>query len=177
MKQILFDQLIKHVEEKNYITISYGEELIQCIAIKATLNFVLILRFLDFWADGYEIIDLNKIDNILISDSAKYFKKIVMLEGAKEHLANAPNICLKTWQDIFVYFQVSGEIIIVENEREGYINIGKVLNVSQKEFFMQCFSPNGIWDDEIWSELINKTSNINFRTHYTKTFAKYLRNK
>ncbi len=168
--------LAAHIAAQDYISIQrQGEDWpTQCIPLKLSETLLLALDFRDFCPDGYRIIPLRQIVSITHSEVDAYFGKIVKLEGADALIANAPLVDLTDWGSVFRRLRETGEIVIVDIGRDGCIDVGKIMEVTENGIEMRCFDATGVWDQENWYDAYEDLIGVGLRSHYIQTFAKYL---
>ena len=123
---------------------------------------------------GYAIVKLQDIKKLQYSDSCEYFESIVKKEGALTLIKRAPKISIENWKSIFLSLKEKDLIIIVDICKEGYVNVGKVIDATNQNVLMLCVSPIGIWDgiDE-WKESYSNITSVRFLNHYTNIYTKY----
>ena len=176
-KQDILPSLSKHIQQHHYLDVTIqtaNEEKIQCIPIAVSKEFVLVLNYLDFIADGFYIIRIKDIVNLCYSDSCRYFETIVKKEGAMTFIQHTPPITLSSWNTVFCSLKKLDGIVIVDIGKENCVNVGKICNVLEDAVSMLCFSPTGEWDDQEWVETFDNITGVKFDNHYTNSFAKYL---
>lgn len=146
-RQILQSSLSTHIQQQHYLELHMKiiEEIqIQCIPVSISNNLLMVLKFQDFMPDGFEIVRVDDIADLSYSETCKYFETIVKQEEASTLLRNAPEIILINWQTVFCSLKNLNSIVIVDIGKEDCVNVGKVLDVSENEVSMLCFSPTGV---------------------------------
>ena len=168
--------LAAHIAAQDYISIQrQGENwTTQCIPLKLSETLLLVLNFRDFCPDGYGIIPLRQIVSVTHSEVDAYFGKIVKLEGADALISNAPRVDLTDWGTVFRPLRETGEIVSVDIGRDGYIDVGRIMEVTDDGIEMRRFDATGVWDQENWYNAYEDLIGVELRSHYIQTFAKYL---
>lgn len=173
--KIVKAKLASHIVAKDYISIQkLGEEWpSQCIPLCVGETLLLSLSFRDFLPDGYEIIPLNQITGITRSEADMYFGEIVKKEGVSDFIDNAPQIDLTDWEAVFHYFMETKEIASVD-VGDGCMDIGKIKAVFPDGIEIRRFDASGVWEKDNWYDSYDCITKVEARSHYIKTFSKYL---
>jgi hypothetical protein len=177
-KEQLASQLAYHILGQNYIDIVFIDERldnIHCMPIKISEKMLYALNFFDFLPDGFIVVRLEDIKEVRYNDACEYFEDIVKQEGALEQIQNALPILLDDWRNVFTSLKDAGLIAIVDIGKENCVNVGKIVDASNQDVVMRCFSPAGIWDNEEWEEPYTNITSIRFLSHYTQIYSKYLK--
>jgi len=180
IKASLVSALKSHIENQRYIEITFisledmKAETICCIPLSISGKLLLMLVFIDFLPDGYRIMRLQDISKVDYDETCRYFDRIVKQEGALQLIKKAPDILIEDWKSTFASLRDKGIIVIIDIGKEGCIHIGEVVESTAREVRMRCFSPVGVWDDGEWHELIKNITYVEFSTHYTNTYTKYI---
>jgi len=142
-------------------------------------NFLLLQETIDFEIDGYSIIPMNTITEIIFSNKDKYFHKIMELEGLVNKIQNQYKIDLTNWNSILKSIRKLGFKVIIENENPDDLSfdIGPITKITDSAVYIRYFDPQGFLDaksTKITWDLITK---VQFDTRYINIFGKYLRER
>jgi len=142
-------------------------------------NFVLLHETDDFEIDGYSVIPINTISDILFSNRDKYYDKIMALEGMVGKIQNKYKIDLTNWNSVFKSIQKLGFNVIIENEDpEDYsFDIGPITKITDSAVYVRYFDAKGFLDIEITKITWDLMTIVKFDTRYINIFSKYLRER
>lgn len=167
--------LATHIAEKDYITIQKQGETwrSQCIPLCMGETLLMSLSFRDFFPDGYEIVALNQVAEMIHSETDVYFGEIVKKEGADGLMDDAPKIDLTDWPSVFRFFMKTKEIISIEVEHE-CMDLGRIKAVFADGIEIRRFDATGVWERENCHVSYGSITKVGVKSHYIKTFEKYL---
>jgi len=177
MEQDLLEIIDAAIESRGAITLERPEmpepELL-CIPIKRSENLLLAHVFYDFSPDGYSIIRLDDVYDVLRDGGEMFFERIIKAEGVYKDLAPPEEIDLASWKTALGSMKGRRDYCILEIDDEEDFLIGKLMEVSDWDFTFWYFDAAGKWDDELdvidYDDLIS----VSFGDRYTNTIIKYI---
>ncbi len=126
----------------------------------------------DFIIDGYSIRRIKDID--YTSERDDICNDILKNEGLLENI-EYPKIDILSWKSIFTDLKTIGENIIVEDEYEGFFNIGSIEEIEDNNIVFRNFDADGIWQEQLDIINFNEITSVTFNSRYIKIFSKYLK--
>lgn len=144
-----------------------------CKPISFNDEFLLICYEYDFEFDGFEIIRLDDITNIIYDDVDIFINDILIKENIKPIIDSCLNININSYFDIMKFFFQNNENLIIECERQGEFYIGKIIEISQKCISFLNFDGEGVWEEEPSYIFYNDITLISFRNRYVRYMSKY----
>ncbi len=173
MKTSLLSELISYSDNRKYIRMITCTDDLNCIPIKVSEAFCIVLRCYDFQLYGFEIIPISSIKEIRYTETCYFFEKVIKAENDICTIQSPNSMNAENWEEIFAFFEKTKEIIIIDIGIADCVNVGRVLTRTDSELEMQCVSPSGIWNQGTWTERYDNISSVQFRNSYTKMFSKY----
>ncbi len=142
-------------------------------------NFILLQETDDFEIDGYSVIPINTISDIILSNKDKYYDKIMSLEGLVDKVQNNHKIDLTSWNSILKSIRKIGLNVIIENENpdDMSFDIGPITRITESAVYIRYFNAQGFLDSESTKITWDLITNVRFDTRYINTFSKYLRKR
>ena len=147
-----------------------------CIPVLFNNEFLLVCYEYDFEFDGFEIIRLNDITNVIYVDVDEFINKIIKSEDISPQKDNFLDINMSSYYDIFNYFVDNNENLIIECEYSENFYIGKVIEIFNDRISFLNFDGEGVWDKEPIDILYSDITLISFRNRYVKYMSKYAHN-
>ncbi len=166
--------LREHIQKRHYISLNRCTEQCQYIPLALSGELLMALNFRDFTPDGYEIVPLSQIESFSHSEADSFFERVVKEEGANAWISGAPQLDITCWKSLLSDLAESEEIAMADIGHEGCANFGRVIEAEDTCFWMRCFSPTAVWDEDEWREPYENLTGIGQRSHYISTFEKYL---
>lgn len=144
-----------------------------CKPILFNKNFLLICYEYDFEFDGFEIIRLKDITNIIYDDVDVFINNIIINENISSIQSDFVDININNYYNIFNYFAKNSENLIIECEGSGDFYIGKVVEIYDNYIKFLNFDGEGVWDKEPLCISYDDITLISFRNRYVKYMSKY----
>jgi hypothetical protein len=166
----------EHIRESRYVKILPNKEFlptIHCIPISASDSLLYALDFHDFLPDGLTIVRMGDIGEIQYDKACVFFESVVKAEGAMDIVRSAPKIELADWRTALSHVAGTGAIVVVDVGKEGCVNVGVILEAADSGLVMRCFSPDGVWDDDVWNEAYDDITGVKFNSRYTEAYARH----
>jgi len=142
-------------------------------------NFVLLQETDDFEVDGYVVIPIQSISEIIYNTNDKYYDKIMNLEGIITAIEKKHLIDLTSWEAIFKSIKKLDFNVIVENEdpEDATFDIGPIIKITKSAVYVRYFNAKGILNKEATKINWRLITIVKFDNRYTNTFSKYLRER
>ena len=145
-----------------------------CIPIARSEELLFVHAFYNFKSDGYSILRIEDIYDILREKSEIFFERVINAEGVYAAL-NAPAcINLTSWRGAIESLKSLYDYFIIECDKEDDFLIGKVTELRDWDFSFWYFDATGKWDDELDVIDYDELTTISFDDDYTKTIIKYI---
>jgi len=177
MEQELLEMIDEAIEKRGAVTLDRPEipeaELL-CIPVKRSDDLLLVHIFYDFLPDGYRIIRLDDIYDVIRDASERFFERIIKAEGIYKTLEPPEEIDIASWKTALQSMKGRYGHCILESDDEEDFLIGKLMDISEWDFNFWYFDAAGKWDEEPdvidYDDLIS----VSFGDRYTNTIIKYL---
>lgn len=145
-----------------------------CIPIARSDELLMVHVFYDFYPDGYRIIRLQDVYDVVWEQSERFFEHIVREEGIHAKLKPPPTIDLTNWQSALESLRGRFDFCTVETgEGEDFL-IGRVVELDEWELTFRYFDATGRWDDEPDLLDYDELTAVSFDDNYTNTIIKYI---
>lgn len=151
-----------------------AESELLCIPIARSEELLLVHVFYDFYPDGYRIIRIDDIYDILREASELFFERIIGAEGVYVNLKAPGNIDLSSWKAALASLRGRFDYCIIECDEEEDFLIGRVMEIGDWDFTFWYFDATGKWDEELDVVDYDDLSAISFDDNYTNTIIKYI---
>lgn len=145
-----------------------------CIPIQRSEELLLVYVFYGFHPDGFRVIRLDDIYEVLRDGSEAFFEQILLAEGIIAALQEPPPIHLGSWQEVLSSLQGRYDCCIVECDGEEDILIGRVMEIGEWDFTFWYFDATGKWDEELDVVDYDDLVSVSFDDSYTNTIIKYI---
>ncbi|MDR2909385.1 MAG: hypothetical protein LBU86_05845 [Oscillospiraceae bacterium] len=146
-----------------------------CIPIKRSEELLLVHVFYEFRPDGYRIVRLEDIGEILRDEVEEFFERIIAAEGVYTSLKAPPETDLSSWSRALSSIKGRYECCILECEdEEDDFLVGRLMELSDWDFTFWYFDATGRWDDELYTIDYDDLTAASFDDNYTNTIIKYI---
>ncbi len=145
-----------------------------CIPIARSDDLLLVHVFYDFNPDGYRIICLDDIYDVIRDGSEEFFERIIAAEGVYANLKPPTFVDLTSWRTALLSLKGRFDYCIIESTEEEDFLIGKLMEIREDEFTFWYFDATGRWDDELDVVDYDDVTAISFDDNYTNTIIKYI---
>tara|TARA_Y100000588_G_scaffold380555_1_gene464627 strand:+ start:3076 stop:3636 length:561 start_codon:yes stop_codon:yes gene_type:complete len=181
---IIIEKIQHHLSNKKYCKIiRHFNQTDMAIAkgyiVDYSENFILLQNTDDFEIDGYSIIPIETIKDILLSNNDKYYHKIMTLEGLVDKILNKHKIDLTNWSSILRSIKKLGFNVIIENEDpdDESFDIGPITKITDSGAYIRYFDAKGFLDTQSTKIKWDLITIVKFDTRYINIFSKYLRER
>lgn len=145
-----------------------------CIPIARSEELLLVHVFYDFYPDGYRIIRLEDIYDVIRDGSEMFFERIIGAEGVYVNLKAPARLNLTSWKTALESLRGRYDYCILECDEEEDFLIGRVMEIRDWELTFWYFDATGKWDDELDVVDYEDLTAISFDDNYTNTIIKYI---
>jgi len=145
-----------------------------CVPIARSEELLLVHVFYDFHPDGYRIIRLEDIFNVIREGSEEFFERIIIAEGVHARLASPGPVDLTSWRSALASLGVRYAFCTIECDGGEEFLIGKVVELGEWDLTFWYFDATGKWDDETDIVDYDDLSAVSFDDNYTNTIIKYI---
>ena len=145
-----------------------------CLPIARSDELLLVHVFLDFYPDGYRIIRIEDIYNVIREGSERFFERIIISEGVHARLVPPCPIDLASWQSALTSLSGDYNFCTIECDGDEEFLIGKVVELGEWDLTFWYFDATGKWDDETDVVDYDDLSAVSFDDNYTNTITKYI---
>ena len=180
----ILEKIKYHLENKKYCKIvrqinNKAIENAKGYILDYSDGFVLIQDTDDFNIDGFSIIPINTIIDLLYSNKDKYYDKIMTCEGLVDKVYKKYPIDLTSWNTIFKSIRKYGFNVIVENENpdDESFDIGPITRISDSSVHIRYFDAQGFLNEAPTKITWDLITIVKFDSHYINTFSRYLRER
>ena len=145
-----------------------------CIPLARSDELLLIHVFYDFYPDGYRILRLEDVYEVIREGSEAFFEQVIRAEGVYDRLKTPPLIDLGSWQGALASLRGRYDYCIIECDEQDDFLIGKIVELGEWDFTFWYFDATGKWDDEMDVVDYDDLTAISFDDNYTNTIVKYI---
>ncbi len=145
-----------------------------CIPIARSDDLLLVHVFYDFHPDGYRIICLDDIYDVIRDASEAFFERVIAAEGVYAKLKTPPFLDLTNWRTVLLSLKGRYDYCIIECDSEEDFLVGKLMEIREEEFTFWYFDATGRWDDELDVVDYDDVTAVSFDDNYTNTIVKYI---
>ena len=145
-----------------------------CVPIARSEELLLVHVFYDFHPDGYRIIRLEDIYNVIREGSEEFFERIIIAEGVHARLAPPGAVDLTSWRSALASLGGRYGFCTIECDGGEEFLIGKVVELAEWELTFWYFDATGKWDEETDIVDYDDLSAVSFDDNYTNTIIKYI---
>ena len=145
-----------------------------CIPIARSEELLLVHVFYDFYPDGYRIIRMEDIYDVIRDASEEFFERVIGAEGVYVRLAPPTNVDLTSWRSALASLRGRYDYCIIECDAEEEFLIGRVMELGEWDFTFWYFDATGKWDEEMDVVDYDDLTAISFDDNYTRTIIKYI---
>ena len=173
----ILQKLDQAIAGRSVITIErpeIAETDLLCIPIARSEDLLLAHVFYDFFPDGYRVIRIEDISDVIRDESEVFFQRILVAEGVYARLKLPGAIELGSWRTVLQSLRGKYDYCIIESEQEDDFLIGRVVDIGEWEFNFWYFDATGRWDDELDVVDYDELTSITFDDNYTNTIIKYI---
>ena len=142
--------------------------------LATSVSYTLMAKWDDFVFDGFQIIRNRDITKQYVSDSNRYWSKLMRVEGnwSTTLPRGLRKLDLTSWATILS--GIKAEVVIVEDERKaGPFLIGPVVASTKTAVTIHHFDGVGEWQDPE-AIAFSRITTCCFMDRYSTTLAKYL---
>ena len=165
------------IEAKSVVTLirpELSEPEILCIPAARSNELLLVYVFYDFCPDGFRVIRIDDVTEILREESELFFERILASEGVYHRLRIPAGIDLSSWRSVFESLKGRYDYCTLESDEQDDFLIGKVVEISDWELSFRYFDAAGKWDEDPEPVDYDDLSAAGFDDRYTNTIIKYL---
>ncbi len=173
----LLEQLDNAIAARSVISIGRpdaAETELLCIPIARSDELLLVHIFYDFYPDGYRVVRIEDIYDVLRDGSELFFERILGAEGVYANLKAPSRIDLSSWKNLLTSLKGRFDYCIVECDDEEDFLIGRVMEIRDWDFTFWYFDATGKWDEELDLVDYEDLTAVSFDDNYTKTIIKYI---
>ena len=145
-----------------------------CIPIARSDELLLMHVFYDFYPDGYRIVRIEDIYDVIRDASEEFFERIIGAEGVYVGLTPPVSIDLTSWRSALASLRGRYDYCIIEYDEGEDFLIGKVMELGEWEFTFWYFDATGKWDEEMDVVDYDDLTAVSFDDNYTNTIVKYI---
>ena len=145
-----------------------------CIPIARSEELLLVHVFYDFFPDGYRIVRIQDIYDVIRDSSEQFFERVITAEGITAKLKSPGEIDLSGWGAALSSLRARYEFCTIECEAEDDFLIGKIVELGEWELTFHYFDATGKWDDEMDVVDYDDLTAVSFDDNYTNTIIKYI---
>jgi len=145
-----------------------------CIPIARSEELLLLHVFYDFYPDGYRIVRIEDIYDVIRDASEEFFERIIGAEGVYVHLQPPMSIDLTSWRTALTSLRGRYDYCIIECDEQEDFLIGKIMELGEWDFSFWYFDATGKWDDEMDIVDYDDLTGVGFDDNYTNTIIKYI---
>ena len=164
---------LTEIERKNIDTSN-----ILATPLKVSNELLLIAYWYDFVMDGFKVIRISDITNIIQNESIEFIKMIFEKEKIKADELDIQTINISSWYSFFKEIKKEQQIVIVESERktDSDFYIGRIEMVEDNNLKLLCFDTAGNWDNEASIIGYSNITCVTFQDRYSSYMGKYALN-
>ncbi len=173
----MLDLIDDAIAAQKVLTIERTEVLepeLLCIPIDRSDDLLLVHVFYDFQPDGYRVICLDDIYDVIRDGSEEFFERIIAAEGVYEKLKTPTFVNLTSWRTVLLSLKGRFDFCIIECDAEDDFLVGKLMDVREDEFTFWYFDATGKWDDELDVVDYDDVTAVSFDDNYINTIIKYI---
>ena len=148
---------------------------IQGFVLDESKDLILIQYVYDFNLDGLMVLRKDDITSLETTDTDKFQTSLLKDENLIEKINFEHNYVLESWQSFIHSAMKNHEYFIVEEEEyeEPEFNIGRILNLEEKEFTLRYFTGVARWIEEPVIIKYSDVTCIQIETNYLNFYQKY----
>lgn len=173
----LFEILDNAIQNRSVLSIErpdVAESELLCIPIARSEELLLVHVFYDFYPDGYRIVRIEDIYDVLREASELFFERIIGAEGVYVDLKAPERIDLSNWKTALSSLKGRFDYCIIECDEEEDFLIGRVMDLGEWDFTFWYFDATGKWDEELDVVDYDDLNAVSFDDNYTNTIIKYI---
>ena len=127
----------------------------------------------DFLLDGYCIRKLSQLKMVELREDK--CGEINRLLGVTDQIAD-PGIDISSWQSIFQDLMERDYYIILEDENNGQLEIGRITKVLKDRIYFLSFDADGVWaeTDEEFIIRYGQITTVRWENRYVERWRQYL---
>jgi hypothetical protein len=168
-------RLDKIIENKWYCRIVSRTSGFTGFPLRTSEELCLIRDFYGFIPDGYSIVMLKDLTDIIRSEQPDLFDRMLVDEKITEQMDYSIfSGSLGSQRDFLQFVTETQEIVVIQCDRKREFYIGRVKKVNKNYILFHYFSLDGIWKDSLDKISFSSITRITLRDKYCDTYSKYL---
>ena len=124
----------------------------------------------DYIIDGFIILRNKNLESIIYDENNEFTEKVIRLK--KEKLTNDFILPLLNLETILSFLNKKFGIFQLATKRESAVYLGRLIEITESQVFIQFLNTKGIFDDEIDFKR-EKIRIIEFNTDYVNSLKAY----
>jgi hypothetical protein len=124
----------------------------------------------DYIIDGFIILRNKNLESIIYDENNEFTEKVIRLK--KEKLINDFILPLSNLETILSFLNKKYGIFQLATKRESAVYLGRLIEITESQVFIQFLNTKGIFDDEIDFKR-EKIRIIEFNTDYVNSLKAY----
>lgn len=125
----------------------------------------------DFLLDGYCIRKMAHLKKVEVKDDK--CNEINKMFGIVDGLAN-PGIDISSWQSIFKSLSQLDTYVVIEDDLNGWLEIGIIEKVLKDRLCLKSFDADGVWEEGASEILYSEITAVKWDTRYDRYWKRYL---
>ena len=155
---------------------SFNSKSIYGIPLLVDDDLLMVCRVWEFVIDGYIIINIADIDNILNGEVEVFVSNVLKNEGVINKKLAPPINDIENFYNIFNQLSSREINIGVQCKNKTGVKYGKIINVEGDYVDIKEFDGIGIWYNEMSKVMYNQIQEITICTRYIDIMSKYVMN-
>lgn len=141
-----------------------------CVPLLMSEKLVLVVPYVDFQPDGYEVIRLRDISSIRADERAAFHGHIMMSEGVLESLC-LPPVSLESFSALLTDLFAQGEPVIVSGKED--LLLGTIEKAGKKKLQVRYIDGMGRVDEDLTRLPYDDITSVAFGNRYLKLVVQY----
>lgn len=141
-----------------------------CVPLLMSEKLVLVVPYVDFQPDGYEVIRLRDISSIRADERAAFHGHIMMSEGVLESLC-LPPVSLESFGALLTDLFAQGEPVIVSGKED--LLLGTIEKAGKKKLQVRYIDGMGRVDEDLTRLPYDDITSVAFGNRYLKLVVQY----
>lgn len=147
----------------------------ECIPVVLGEKLVIVQYLYDFQIDGYKVLRIRDITQILAGECERFQEYILKKEGIYDQIKKPAFTSLNNWETFFRQYSLNKNIVIeCEKIEDGQFYLGKIIEVYSNFLIFLRFDALCEWDQEPKKIFYKDVTSVSFEDRYTNILSKYV---